>query len=151
MKVLFAKVTLTRENGSLHIWIVTSLWNMVNVIYVTSFTRCGPFNIFCLKFLYTSFVLPLEKESKIQKWKDTGFKVDKSSKHWLSQTISLKYFSRFYNVWLKIFFVCAKNCIKFRLFCEFYSFIGMMQNGIPIAMKNSNETCKYKCGWLIFS
>ena len=32
-----------------------SLWNMVNLIYFTSFTECGPFNIFCLKFLYISF------------------------------------------------------------------------------------------------
>ena len=31
-----------------------SLWNMVNLIYFTSFTECGPFNIFCLKFLYIS-------------------------------------------------------------------------------------------------
>ena len=74
MKVLFAKVTLTRENGSLHIWIVTYHCETWSTWYILPLILNVGLLIYSVWSFYTSlFVLPLEKEFKIQKWKDTGF------------------------------------------------------------------------------
>ena len=77
MKVLFAKVTLTRENGSLHIWIVTYHCETWSTWYILPLLLNVGLLIYSVWSFYTSlFVLPLEKEFKIQKWKDTGFKFE---------------------------------------------------------------------------
>ena len=77
MKVLFAKVTLKRENGSLTIWIVTYHCETWSTWYILPLLLNVGLLIYSVWSFYTSlFVLPLEKEFKIQKWKDTGFKFE---------------------------------------------------------------------------
>ena len=84
-----------------------SLWNMVNLIYFTSFTECGPFNIFCLKFLYISFC--------VTAWK--GIQNSKVKGHWFQIWNSCNVAKKLFNSMMRILILLLNflsdifNCI----------------------------------------
>ena len=84
-----------------------SLWNMVNLIYFTSLTECGPFNIFCLKFLYISFC--------VTAWK--GIQNSKVKGHWFQIWNSCNVAKKLFNSMMRILILLLNflsgifNCI----------------------------------------